>query len=342
MAGDCYRHPMPAAANPPASRHRQLVVAVLFGVAVLAGWVGSAHSAAAAAAVARAQASSSSSDTPNELNVPKAVVLGLVEGVTEFLPVSSTGHLLVVQRAMGIGQNDETKNAADTYAITIQAGAILAVVLLYHRRLRSMAEGILGRDPHGRQVAIGVLIAFLPAAVLGVGLEHPIRDHLLGVWPVIIAWLIGGSLLVGFSSRRRLEEERRGRVLDTITIRQALIVGAAQCLALWPGTSRSLVTIIAALAVGLSLSAAIEFSFLLGLLTLGAGTIYEGLKNGGEVISTFGVLAPLVGLVVAFVSAVVAIRWMVTYLEHHSLAIFGWYRIGIAAVTAGLVLTSVI
>ena len=324
-------------AGPP--RHRQIVVALLLGLAVLAGWMGSAH--AATAVVARVRASSSS-DTPNELNVPKAIVLGLVEGVTEFLPVSSTGHLLVVERAMGIGQTSETKDAADTYAITIQFGAILAVVLLYHRRIRSMVAGVLGRDPHGRTVAIGVLVAFVPAAVVGVGLEHPIRDHLLGVWPVIIAWFIGGALLVAFSSRRRVEEERRGNALDTITIRQAVIVGAAQCLALWPGTSRSLVTIIAALAVGLSLSAAIEFSFLLGLLTLGAGTVYEALKSGGEVIHTFGVVAPLVGMVVAFVSAVVAIRWMVTYLEHHSLAIFGWYRIGIAALTAGLVLTSVI
>ena len=311
----------------------------LLGVATLAGWAGSAH--AAAAVVARAQ-EASAADVPNELTVPKAIVLGLVEGVTEFLPVSSTGHLLVVQRAMGIGQTDATKSAADTYAVTIQAGAILAVVLLYHRRIRSMIRGVLGRDPAGRPVAIAVIIAFVPAAVVGVVLEHPIRDHLLGVWPVIIAWTVGGVLLLVFGDRRHDKEERHRPGLESITARQALIIGAVQVLALWPGTSRSLVTIIAALAVGLSLSAAIEFSFLLGLVTLGAATAYEGLKSGGEVVSTFGVLAPLVGMVVAFLSAVVAIRWMVTYLQRHSLAIFGWYRIGIAALTAALVITSII
>jgi len=312
----------------------------LLGLATLAGWAGSAH-AAATAVVARAQDAPAAA-IPNELTVPKAIVLGLVEGVTEFLPVSSTGHLLVVQRAMGIGQTDETKSAADTYAVTIQAGAILAVVLLYHRRIRSMIQGVLGRDPAGRTVAIAVIIAFVPAAVVGVALEHPIRDHLLGVWPVIIAWTVGGVLLLVFGDRHHDQEERHRPGLESITARQALIIGAVQVLALWPGTSRSLVTIIAALAVGLSLSAAIEFSFLLGLVTLGAATAYEGLKSGGEVVSTFGVVAPLVGMVVAFLSAVVAIRWMVTYLQRHSLAIFGWYRIGIAALTAVLVVTTII
>jgi undecaprenyl-diphosphatase len=318
------------------------VALILLGLLVMAAWAGTSQSAAAAVDRVAAASSGTSADTPNELNIPKAVVLGLVEGVTEFLPVSSTGHLLVVERAMGIGQTDETRNAAETYAVTIQAGAILAVLVLYHRRIRSMAEGLLGRDAVGRRVAIGLLVAFAPAAIIGFLFEHPIRDHLLGVWPVIIAWAVGGALLLVFGSRRHDEEERHRPGLESITVRQALIIGVAQCLALWPGTSRSLVTIVAALAVGLSLSAAIEFAFLLGLITLGAATVYEGLKSGGEVVSTFGLAAPLVGLAVAFVSAVVAVRWMVTYLERHSLAIFGWYRIGIAGLTAALVLTNVI
>ena len=211
-------------------------------------------------------ASSSSSDTPNELNVPKAVVLGLVEGVTEFLPVSSTGHLLVVERAMGIGQTPETKDAADTYAVTIQAGAILAVVLLYHRRLRSMVEGVLGRDPAGRTVAIAVIIAFVPPRWGWSSNTRSVttcsacgRSSSPGRW--------GGSCCscsVIAATTRRSGTARPG---DHHRAPGDLLVGAAQVLALWPGTSRSLVTIIAALAVGLSLSAAIEFSFLLGLLT---------------------------------------------------------------------------
>ena len=277
-----------------------------------------------------------------ELTTAKAALLGLVEGLTEFLPVSSTGHLVVTERLIDVGRHPATKDAADTYTITIQAGAILAVLVLYWRRLEEMGRGLVGRDAPGRHLLGATLVAFVPAAVVGVALEKPIKDRLFGVWPVIVAWIIGGVVILVFA--RRLQERSRlhGVPLESLTIRAALLIGVAQCFALWPGTSRSLVTILAALVVGLSLPAAVEFSFLLGLLTLGAATAYDGLKHGKEMIDTYGLFHPLVGFVVAFVAAVVAIRWMVTYIGRHGLELFGWYRLAIAALALVLLATGVL
>jgi undecaprenyl-diphosphatase len=276
----------------------------------------------------------------NELTAGKAVVLGVVEGVTEFLPISSTGHLLVAERILDIGQNDATKQAADTYTVAIQIGAILAVLVLYFGRIRSMIEGAVGRDPGGRRALIGVLVAFMPAALVGVVGSQFIEKHLLAVGPVIGAWIVGAIVIFVFGDR--FSASTPGSALDAITLRQAVIIGAAQCLALWPGTSRSLVTILAALLVGMTLSAAVEFSFLLGLLTVSAATAYGLLRHGGELVDAYGWVNPLIGVVVGFISAVVAVRWMVTYLQRHSLAIFGWYRLAAAAITIALLATSLI
>jgi undecaprenyl-diphosphatase len=286
-------------------------------------------------------ASDASTAASHELTAGKAVILGLVEGITEYLPVSSTGHLLVTQKLLGVGDTDATKDAADTYAITIQAGAILAVVLLYFGRLRAMAEGVIGRDRDGRRVLIALLIAFVPAAVVGVALEQPIKDHLFGVGPVIVAWIVGGVAILVAS--RWLRARSPGAIsLEQISPRMAIIIGAAQVLALWPGTSRSLVTILAALFLGMSMPAALEFSFLLGLATLSAATLFEALKHGGELLDTYGLLNPLIGFVVAFVAAVIAVRWLVSYLSRHGLELFGWYRIVVAAIAIVLVITGTI
>jgi undecaprenyl-diphosphatase len=320
-----------------------MLLAVAAMVVVLAGpLLGGGRTSAAPRSLVSVLATTDTTAAKNEMTIPKAIVLGVVEGVTEFLPVSSTGHLTVVQRWMGIGTTDATKDAADAYAIVIQAGAILAVVVLYWRRLISMFNGLIGRDADGRKVLISVAIAFLPAAILGAVLERPIKDHLFGVWPIIGAWVAGGVLLLVLSSRDWWAREKHGRALEAMTIRNAVIIGLVQCLALWPGTSRSLVTIVAAIFVGLSLSAAVEFSFLLGLVTLSAATAYDGLKHGHEIIDAYGVASPVVGFVVAFIAAVIAIRWMVGYLQNHSLAIFGWYRLAVAALAAGLVIAGVI
>jgi undecaprenyl-diphosphatase len=277
----------------------------------------------------------------HELTAAKAILLGVVEGITEYLPVSSTGHLLVTQKLIDVGDTDATKDAADTYAITIQAGAILAVLLLYFGRLRTMADGLVGRDPDGRRILVALAIAFVPAAVVGVALEQPIKDHLFGVGPVIVAWAVGGIVILVAARWLRTRAPGR-RTLEQLTPRDALIIGAAQIIALWPGSSRSLVTILAALALGCTMPAALEFSFLLGLATLTAATGFEALKHGGELVDTYGLLNPLIGFIAAFVSAVIAVRWLVGYLSRHGLELFGWYRIVIAAIALVLVATGVI
>ena len=270
----------------------------------------------------------------------KAIVLGAVEGITEYLPISSTGHLIVTQRILGIGDTSATKDAADSYAIAIQFGAILAVLVLYRRRILTILQGLFGRDADGRSLFVSLFIAFVPAVIVGVLFEKSIKENLLGTGPVIAAWIVGGIVLLVLAPR--IKPDRPGLSITAIGPRQALVIGVAQVLAMWPGTSRSLVTILAALFVGMTLAAAVEFSFLLGLMTLGAATIYETGKNGSTMIDAYGWVDPLVGLVVAFVFAVAAVRWMVTWLQTRSLAVFGWERLVVAVVTIGLIATNVI
>jgi undecaprenyl-diphosphatase len=278
----------------------------------------------------------------HELTAVKAAVLGIVEGVTEFLPISSTGHLVVTEKLLHVGTHPGTKDAADTYAITIQSGAILAVVVLYWHRIREMALGVAGRDPDGRRIASATLVAFIPAAIVGIVLEKAIRDRLFGVWPIIVAWAVGGVVILVFARRLHERGEQSGLPLESITVRAAVLIGSAQVIALWPGTSRSLVTILAALVLGYSVGAAIEFSFLLGLVTLGAATAFDLLRHGKELFDAYGYLNPFIGFVFAFVSAVIAIRWMVRYLQRHGLEIFGWYRLGIAAIVLVLLITNAV
>ncbi len=274
------------------------------------------------------------------LSVVSAVVLGLVEGLTEYLPVSSTGHLLVANDALGLGGTKESDDALDAYAICIQAGAILAVLVLYRRRVLQMLDGLLGRSAEGRSVLIAVLAAFVPTAVIGFAFKDLVRDKLFGVGPVAAAWLVGGVVILVLERQGFLR--RPGVALGQVTIRQALAVGVFQAIALWPGTSRSLVTIIGAVAVGLSLEAAVEFSFLLGLVTLGAATVLTGASDGKLMLDTFGLVTPLIGLMVAFAAAVVSVRWMVTWLQQRSFDVFGWYRLAIGVLAVGLLAAGIL
>jgi len=276
----------------------------------------------------------------SEMTPLKAAVLGVVEGVTEYLPVSSTGHLLVTQRILGIGEDDATKDAADSYAIAIQFGAILAVLVLYRRRVATLFTGLAGRDPDGRRLLVALVCATTPAVVIALLFERPIKDNLLGPWPVVVAWVVGGLVILAVSGR--LRPDRPGFTLAQLGPRHALVIGVAQVIAMWPGTSRSLVTILAALAVGARLATAVEFSFLLGLVTLSGATLYETLSNGSTMLDAYGVVDPIIGLVFAFVSAVVAVKWMVAWLQTRSLAIFGWERLAVAAVTVGLLVSGTI
>lgn len=285
----------------------------------------------------------------------QAFVLGIIEGITEYLPVSSTGHLIVAQRLMGIGTGGpEAKAAADAFAVCIQGGAILAVLGLYSKHVLQMLRGVLGKDPAGLKLAINVVVGFLPAAVLGLLLNHWIKDHLFGMWPVVSAWIIGGIAILATTAWRKSHPvEEKGNGLGALTIQMAFVIGLLQCVAMCPGTSRSLMTICGGLLVGLSVQAAVEYSFLLGVLTLtaatakdaidkveGLGAQYHVLFGGTKLMAhQYGVLPMVIGVAAAAISAALAIKWLVGYLQSHGLSIFGWYRIALGVVIGSLILT---
>ncbi|MGE3163529.1 MAG: undecaprenyl-diphosphate phosphatase [Planctomycetota bacterium] len=265
----------------------------------------------------------------------QALILGLVEGLTEYLPVSSTGHLLIAQRLLGIPASE----AANAYAIVIQAGAIVAVLGLYRRRVSQMALGLTGRDADGGRIALALGVAFVPAATLGLLAGDVIEAYLFGPWPIAVAWALGGVVLLGIAPRLK---QRPGYDLEMLTVRVGVIVGLAQCAALWPGVSRSLATILGGLAAGLSLTAAVEFSFLLGLITLGAATAYKTLDSGATMFAAYGLTEITVGFVAAWVSAVLSVKWMVHYLSQRGLGLFGWWRLAAAAVVVWFILTGIL
>lgn len=262
----------------------------------------------------------------------QALVLGLIEGITEYLPVSSTGHLLIAQRLMGIADGD----AANAYAIAIQAGAIVAVLGLYRARVGQMVRGLAGRDSAGFKLLVALVVAFLPAAVIGGLFDAKIEALLFGPRPILIAWVVGGVAILLLN--RWIERSRTGSSVLDLTWQRALVIGLFQCLALWPGTSRSLVAILGGLAVGLALPAAVEFAFLLGLITLGAATAYTALKHGHEMLSAYGWPVLATGFVAAWVSATLAVKWMVAWLTRHGLAVFAWWRFAAALLAAAFLL----
>lgn len=289
----------------------------------------------------------------------QAFVLGIIEGITEYLPVSSTGHLLVAQHLMGVGTaSDLDKAAADAFAICIQGGAILAVAGLYWKQVVKMMLGVLGRDPEGLRLAMLLVAGFLPAAVFGLLLNDWIEAKLFGMWPIIAAWMVGGVLILLAARRARCSgrDFASGKDLIGMGWKMALAIGLLQCVAMWPGTSRSLMTIAGGLLVGLSLRSAVEYSFLLGVLTLSAATVkkaiwkidgfggaYEVWGGGARLMCEhYGTTSLAIGIVAATVSAAMAVKWLVGFLQQHGMAPFGWYRIGISTVTGGLLLSGIL
>ena len=263
----------------------------------------------------------------------QAVILGIVEGITEYLPVSSTGHLILTSWLMGFSRDPTQWQAAFTFNIVIQAGAIVAVLGLYRARVQQMLRGFLGRDRSGKRLVGHLLLAFLPAAILGPLLDDLIESYLNGPWPVVIALFAGGCvmLVIGYTPGYR---GHTGHTIDNISWQQACIIGCSQCLAMWPGMSRSMVTIVAALLLGLRATAAAEFSFLLGLLTLGAATAFKAMQGGGEMLRQFAAGPVLLGFAAATISAALAVSWLVGFLNRRGVAPFGWYRLLVALLFA--------
>lgn len=269
----------------------------------------------------------------------KAALMGIVEGLTEFLPISSTGHLILVGSLL-----DFTGETAKVFDIAIQTGAMFAVIWQYRVRLQATVSG-LGSDPVARRFALNVLIAFIPAVLLGLAFGKAVKEHLFHPVPVAMAFIVGGVIILWVEARQKrlygaadTEGTRRARVqtVDDMGPIDALKVGLLQCLALIPGTSRSGATIIGGMVLGFSRKAATEFSFFLGIPTLmGAGAYSLWKQREALHLSDLPMFA--VGLVFAFFSALLCIRWLIRFVSTHDFVVFAWYRIvfgGIVLLTA--------
>ena len=252
----------------------------------------------------------------------KAVILGVVEGLTEFLPISSTGHLIIAGQLIGF-----TGEKAKVFEIVIQSGAMLAVVWEYHARFAHMLGG-LRHDPAARRFAANLAVAFMPAAILGLAFAGAIKHYLFHAVPVAAAFIIGGVIILWVErSPRRTTVEH----VDDMTWKDALKVGLAQTLALIPGTSRSGATIIGGMLFGLSRRAATEFSFFLAVPTLVAAGAYDlyqhrALLDAGDL----GVFSA--GFIVSFISAFLCVRWLLRYIATHDFSAFAWYRIAFGVI----------
>ncbi len=273
------------------------------------------------------------------MNWWQSILIGLVEGLTEYLPVSSTGHILLTQKLLGLPSTESSK----AFAVVVQVGAILAVVGLYFQRSRSLVEGLLGKNREGLLLLRNIMIAFLPAVAVGLLFEKRIDQYLLGLWPVTAAWLVGGVaiLAVAWFKRNAAPGARRaGLQLEDITPQSAFLIGLMQCVAMWPGTSRSLMVIVGGLLMGLHMVAAVEFSFLLGMVTLSAASGYKALKfvKHPELLADYSVGTMLLGIVAAWIAAVLSVKWMVAWLQKRGITAFGYYRIGLAVVVTGLLM----
>jgi undecaprenyl-diphosphatase len=327
---------------------------ILFAFLLLAGF---AWSTASAETNQQPPSASTETKPAAELSTGDAVVLGLVEGITEYLPISSTGHLIIATQLLHLnsdvplrdkngaqlwfkkpsskhpaGEPLTLKLAADTYTVVIQFGAIAAVALLYWRQVRTMLLGLMGRDPVGLKLVRNILIAFVPAAVIGLALSSWL-ESLFSVTAVLTAQVSGAVLmLLAEGWRKKQPGARTDRDPSELSGPESFGIGMLQCLALWPGMSRSMTTIVGGYFAGLNPRRSAEFSFLLGLVTLTAATVYKSYKSGAAMLAVFGVPHILLGCIVAAITAAVAVKFLVNYLTQHGLVAFAVYRFILAGV----------
>ena len=252
----------------------------------------------------------------------KAAIMGIVEGLTEFLPISSTGHLILAGALLGF---DDEK--AKVFDIAIQTGAIFAVILVYWQKIRSTLVA-LPTDKQAQQFAMNVVIAFIPAVVLGLLFGKAIKANLFTPTVVATTFIIGGFIILWAEARHKNNPSAtRVQDVDSMTTGDAIKVGLVQCLAMVPGTSRSGATIIGGMLLGLSRKAATDFSFFLAMPTLIGAGVYSLYKERA-LLSVADIPMFTVGLVFAFLSAWLCIRWLLRYISSHSFVPFAWYRIG--------------
>lgn len=257
-----------------------------------------------------------------------AALLGVVEGVTEFLPISSTGHLILVEDLLGF-----EGPPGKFFEIIIQLGAILSVVWIYRVKLWNTALGLFSKGP-AQRLTLNVLIAFLPAAIIGVLAHDYIKRVLFSPWVVSAALIVGGVAILLIE---RMQKTHTITTVEDMPISRALAVGLFQCVAMIPGTSRSAATIMGALLVGVNRSAAAEFSFLLAIPTMFGATLYDLYKNR-DGLTADGMTFVAVGFVVSFIVALIVVKWLLRYISSHGFGAFAVYRIILGVVMIGILL----
>ncbi len=248
----------------------------------------------------------------------KALFLGLIEGLTEFLPISSTGHLILFGHLI-----DFQSDSGRAFEVVIQLGAILAVCWLYREKIIALVQGFFSGDAHARRFAFNVFVAFLPAVVIGILAVDFIKYVLFSPIVVACALIIGGLVIFAFEARKF--EPKTIEATD-IHLKQAIIIGLAQCLAMIPGTSRSGATIIGGMLSGLSRKAATEFSFFLAMPTMLGAASYDLIRNA-SVLTSDNMMNIIVGFVAAFIAALLVVKALVKFVEKHTLRLFAWYRV---------------
>ncbi len=254
----------------------------------------------------------------------KAALMGIVEGLTEFLPISSTGHLILADSLLDFARATGS-DKAKVFEIAIQTGAIFAVIMVYWQRIKDTVSG-LASQPKAQRFALNVFVGFLPAVVLGLAFGKLVKAHLFNAEVVATTFILGGFIILiaeHFAAKRPYQ---RVETVDDMSLMDAIKVGFIQCLALVPGTSRSGSTIIGGMALGLSRKAATDFSFFLGIPTLVGAGVYSLYKERA-LLSVDDLPLFSVGLVFAFLSAWVCVRWLIKYVSSHDFKPFAWYRI---------------
>jgi undecaprenyl-diphosphatase len=256
----------------------------------------------------------------------KAALLGIVEGLTEYIPVSSTGHLLLMQHFFGFGDED----FGNTFAVLIQLGAILALLSIYFARLLHIANGLLS-DPKARRFVVGVLVAFLPAAVVGAAGGNFIKTHLFNPWVVCFALIVGGGILIYVDN---LPLKPRYRDATAFSLPTYFGIGVCQCLAMIPGVSRSGATIVAAMLFGADRRSAAEFSFYLAMPTMAGAFAYELYKEGAH-LSSANVVIVAIGFAMSFICGWFVVKRLLDYVSGHGFGLFAWWRLLVG--TVGLI-----
>ncbi len=268
--------------------------------------------------------------TDNTLFLIKAFFLGIIEGLTEFLPVSSTGHLILIGDWINFFSGD-----AKVFEVVIQFGAILAVIWIFREKVAHILIGCLSNDKFSLKFARNIIVAFLPAAIIGATFLREIKEVLFRPSVVAVALIIGGLIIL--LVERRPQSEAKTPNMSEITWVQALLIGLAQCLAMIPGTSRSGATIIGGMAAGLKRTTATEFSFFLAMPTMLGASVYDAWKNH-DVLTNNDVTAIAIGFVAAFFAALLVVRALMRFVATHSYRVFAWYRIALGLLIVGWML----